>query len=453
MALTSKLREKWEYSEFHACFNWSTNETRGRSLLFLNNLLANIGNVFVSGVLYTGFLAANGIDIVRVGIISFIPYIAWAFSLFSPTILSHFKRRKALMLFNHTFYYVCVVLATTVMPLFVEDATQKTIWFGVFLFLGNVMNALIGSGASAWHIHFIPEESNQRNVYFSWMNLISYIMSSAAAVISSILADSLAGSPAQGTIISVLRYIAFALFFIDGLCLYGIPKEYPYTGTENKVRLTDIFTVPLKAKKFMMMVVVLVAWNAFCNLNANTWTYYMQNTVQVSYILLYVCSLTCTLCAIFLQKAWREAINRLGWFKVLLFCILITGFWELLIGFTTVKTIWVFVIVSICQGFTAVGTNLVFANLFYINLPQGNTDIYATFWNFTANVAVFIGSSLGTFFISRMEKLEQARGGPLELFGLPFYGSQFLVWIKFACLMLIGLYVWKMTPKMQPEEE
>ena len=453
MALIQKLREKWEYSEFHNVFNWSTNEAKGRSLLLLNNLLANAANVFITGVFYTGFLAANGIDIVRVGIISFIPYIAWAFSLFSPMILCHFKKRKAMLLFNVSFYYTCVVLATTIMPYFVEDPTQKTIWFGVFIFLGNLVNALLGSGASAWHLHFIPEELNQRNIYFSWMNMVAYVMIAVTAVGSSLLADALAGSPQQAVVISALRYVAFVVFIINCICLYGIPKEYPYKESEHRVKLLDVFTVPLKSKKFMLMVTVLVLWNAVCNTNANTWTYYMQNTVGVSYLLLYTSSLVCAVCAIFLQRKWREAINRFGWFNLLLFCILITGIWEFLFAFTTERTIWVYVLLSVCSGFTAVGTNLIFANLFYVNLPNGNTDIFATFWNFVANIAVFVGSSLGTAFISFTEKLEAENGGPFELFGLPFYGSQFLVWIKFVGLMLIGLFVWKMTPKMKPDED
>ena len=42
------MRENWEYSEFRRCFNWKTNETRGRTLLLLNNFLVSIGNVFIT---------------------------------------------------------------------------------------------------------------------------------------------------------------------------------------------------------------------------------------------------------------------------------------------------------------------------------------------------------------------------------------------------------------------
>ena len=148
------IKDRIKYSDFFRVFNFRNALATGRSMQLVNTLIASIANVFVGGVFYTGFLTVNGIDIVRVGIIAFIPYIAWGFSLFSPLILSRFKKRRGLLLFNHFFYYLCVVLGTTLMPMFVADYGQRTVWFAVFLFVGNVSNALIGSGTTAWHIRF-----------------------------------------------------------------------------------------------------------------------------------------------------------------------------------------------------------------------------------------------------------------------------------------------------------
>ena len=117
-----------------------------RTLQLINTPTGNIAHALTNGALYTAFLAENGIDIVRVGIITFIPYITWLLSFFSPLILSKFRMRQKVLLFNDTMYYVCVVLATTVMPKIVQDPGQKTFWFAVFLFVGNLVNALFGSG-------------------------------------------------------------------------------------------------------------------------------------------------------------------------------------------------------------------------------------------------------------------------------------------------------------------
>ena len=65
-------------SEFSMVYNLRDEESKGRVLLLLNTILVNILNVAITGAFYTTFLAANGIDIVQVGIISFIPYLAIA---------------------------------------------------------------------------------------------------------------------------------------------------------------------------------------------------------------------------------------------------------------------------------------------------------------------------------------------------------------------------------------
>lgn len=440
------IKDRFRYSEFYRIFNFREPLSIGRSTLLLNTLLANIGNIFITGVFYTGFLSINGIDIVRVGIITFIPYIAWGFSLLTPIVFRKVRRRRGLLLFNHIFYYVCVVLATTIMPMFVSDAGQRTVWFAVLLFIGNVSNAILASGAFAWQVHFIPD-GEDRNIYFSYSNLIGSLVSTVVAISSSLFADSLAGSPQQAQIITLLRLVAAGVFVINGLQLYLVPREFPY-HSEGQTAIREILTTPFRSRKFMLTAVIAILWNAIANVNGSTWPYYVLNTVGVGYTYMYISTIVYTLGNIFLLRAWRKAINRYSWFSVLFLVIFVTALMELCIGFSTKYTIWVYVVVSIIQGFNAVGTNLVFANLFYVNLPKGNNDAYITFWNLVCNLSVLVGSVLGTWFLSLVEP-----HAPWTLFGLPFYGSQFLVWIKFISFMLLCVYLKWAIPHIQPDQQ
>ncbi len=440
------VRESQQYSEFRRIFNFRDPLCTGRTALLINTVLANFGNIFITGVFYTGFLSINGIDIVRVGIITFIPYIAWGFSLFTPLIFRKLRHRRGLLLFNHLFYYLCILLATTVMPLFVQDSAQRTLWFAVFLFVGNVSNALLGSGAFAWHVNFIPD-GEDRNAYFSYSNLIGSLVSTVFAISSSLLADSLKGSPQQAQIIMVLRFIAMGVFVINGLQLYLIPQEFSY-HKQGLPTIKEIFTTPFKSRKFLLTAWVAILWNAIANFNGSTWPYYVINTMGLGYTYMYIGTVVYTLGNIFLMKYWRRAIRHYSWFSVLLFTVFFEGVTELLIGFSTRQTVWVYVAVSILQGIDSVGLNLVFANLVFINLPRGNKDSCVTFWNLVCNLAVLAGSMLGTGFLSLVEP-----HAPYTLAGLPFYGSQFLTWIKFICIMLMCVYMRWAIPRMQPDEE
>jgi hypothetical protein len=272
-------------------------------------------------------------------------------------------------------------------------------------------------------------------------------VSTVFAIGSSLLFDSLKGSPQQAQIIMVLRFIAMGVFVINGLQLYLIPQEFPY-HKEGLSTIREIFTTPFKSRKFLLTAWIAILWNMIANVNGSTWPYYVINTVGLGYTYTYIGTVIYTVGNIFLMKYWRRAINRYSWFSVLVFAVFIEGITELMIGFSTRRTVWVYVAVSILQGIDAVGLNLVFANLVYINLPRGNNDSCVTFWNLVCNLAVLAGSMLGTGFLSLVEP-----HGPYSFIGLPFYGSQFLVWIKFASIMLMCVYMRWAIPRMQPDEE
>ena len=268
------------------------------------------------------------------------------------------------------------------------------------------------------------------------------------AISSSLVADSLAGSPLQGRIITILRLVAVGLFFLSGCLLYLVPQEFAYLKSIKKIRIMDIITVPVRARKFLLTALIVMFWSAIANLNGSTWSYYILNTVGVGYTYMYIASIVSALGSVFLLRYWRRAISRYSWFTMLFVTVLITGLLEFPIAFSTSRTVWVFVVVSILQGFIGVGTSLVFANMFYINLPKNNTDMFITFWNLSANISVLVGSMLGTWFISITEP-----HGPWTLFGLPFYGSQFLVWLK--CILFMGVcgYIKIITPHIQPDQD
>lgn len=432
---------------FFRLFNFKDAYTTGRTLLMGWGAVASIANVFVTGTFQTAFLAENGIDIVRVGVITFIPYFAWILSIFAPKILQKFKRRRWLLLFNHTFYYTCVVLGTTIMPHFVEDYTARTLWFGAFLLLANIPNALVGTGATAWHMQFIPQ-GEDRNVYYSCTSMVNNVTSVLTAVVASLAADKLSQAPNYSTILMYLRIASFLIFVIGGAILFLVPEEFPYSVSEKAYSVMDVLLKPIKAKKFMLTISIALIWNCICNFNASTWTYYILNTVKMPYIMTYVCSMTITLSGFFMFPVWRKMVKKRSWYTMIRWVVFLTGLMELFISFTTEHTISIYTIVAIAQGFINVGAQLVFADVFYMNLPKVDTDLYSTFWNFSVNICVLLGQMIGTGILSLIEKPD---GGFYNVLGLPFYGSQFLTMVKFVAFMLMTLYIWKICPYIKPE--
>ena len=446
--IITRIKDKIVYSDFRKVFNMRTNESRGRSMVLVSNLVSGVVNIFVAGVFYTGFLSVNGIDIVRVGVIAFIPYMSAAISLLSPRFLSLFKKRRLLLICNSVFYWSTVVLATTIMPFFVKDYGHRTIWFAVFLCLGNVSNSLIGSGATAWQINFLPSDQDRRGVYFSYLTLSATVISSITAVVSSLLADRISGNVAeQAAVINTMRFIAFGLMIVNASLLYNIPKEYEYKAVKN-VRLYDVFVVPLRYSKFKLTLIIYMIYNFIACINGSTWPYFAMNTIGINYMTMYTGTFVAAIAGIFLMPAWRAAIHKHSWQKVMLFIMFCYSVFEFSISFATVKTKWVYVVVAVMSGFISVGTNQVFANLFYVNLPPDvNCDLFATLWSVMANLSVFATTLLGAWVISLTEP-----HGAWTILGLPFYGSQFIVWGKGAMYFMFCIFIKWVTPRVQPEQ-
>ena len=127
-------------SSFRILFNFKDELAEGRCYNQINQILSSIIANLTGGVFYARFLLLNGINIVNVGIMAFVPYIASFISLLSPWILNHFKKRKAILAVFSVFYYVINILGITLLPKLVQDERSRLLWFIVIIFVSSVFN-------------------------------------------------------------------------------------------------------------------------------------------------------------------------------------------------------------------------------------------------------------------------------------------------------------------------
>ena len=440
------LSERYKKSDFYRVFNFKSKASTVCTLQLINTPTGNIAHALTSGALYTAFLAENGIDIVRVGIITFIPYITWLLSFFSPMILSKFRMRQKVLLFNDTLYYVCVVLATTIVPRLVSDPGQKTMWFAVFLFLGNLVNALLGSGCSSWIARFVPE-GKDLNTFTAYTNLLMLISLNGAGILASVAASALEGSPNLMTLLFWLRIVAFVLFMGGSLMLYLIPRDEPLDEKEVSVKVLDIIREPVRCKPFFYTSMIVVLWGIISSLNSGTYSYYLLETAKVPLWYQYISSVAGAVGGILLSGVFRKLTDRTSPYWVVGFFIAVFLGMEFFYVMVGPNTIPLYVVLSVLWGFVNVGFSMGYNSLFYLKIPKGaNKDLYATFWNMIAAVASLVGAAGGTALLSVFEKR-----GMVPVFGHEFYGSQVLCMVKACMLAGMLLYMVKMTPRLSKD--
>lgn len=436
------LKERFLYSDFHRVFNFSTEDNRGRSVHLITTATSNIANAVITGALYTAFLAENGIDIVRVGIISFIPYISWILSIFSPAILARFRRRQKLLLLNDYIYYGSIVLATTVMPLFADDPTEKTVWFAVFLFIGNVSNALLGSGYTAWLLRFVPQ-GRDMNVFVSYTNTISLVCANATGIVASIVASALAKSDNQLWFLFWLRIGSFLMFIIGSSLLYLVPKDRDVPPPQ-KISPLHVVTEPVRYRPFMLTIFIIASWNITQGLNASTYSYYLLETVKVPMWFTYIGSVFGMASSVFLSGLFRRLVDRTSPYKTISLFLVVYMVMELFYVFVRPGTAGLYVTLAAFGGLMGVGFSMGYNSLFYRCQPaDGNRDLFATCWNLMANVSSLAGAALGTWLLAIFEGW-----GLFNIFGMGFYGSQMLCMVKIFFYAGMLLYVARVSPRL-----
>lgn len=429
-------------------YNLRDDDAKGRLISLGSSLMTSFYNVFITGIFYTGFLSMYGISITGVGIITFIPALSNVFSIFSSMILDRIKKRKPVLVMAKVYFYAMYILATTLMPQFVTDTNARLVWFAVIQFLAHAVYALFSPGFTTWFYNFYPADNARRTRYITLNQVFSSIMSSAVLLLSGVLTDAVAGSPYQNTLILALRYLAFVLVLID-VSMQACAKEYPYPQAQ-KPKLTDVFVLPLRYKKFLLCMLLMFYWNFVANLNNGLWNYHLLNHMHFSYTLINTMSVLYTVILICSASVWQRILRRYSWIKTFGLTNLIWVPTEIIFFFMTPERAWIYVPMGLMQNVLAVGLNLSYANILYMNLPEENSSTHIAFHTIGCNIFAFLGLVTGTYVSSI------TGDNTIPLLGMEVYSVQFTVLMRAVTMFALGMVLtlkWRSFTRDQDIEE
>lgn len=276
----NRIISRFRHSGFSRVFNFGGSRARGRCVMLGYNTISACSGFLTGGVFYTGFLAANDIDIVDLGIISFLPLLANLFSIFAPLILERFPKRRWLIVSSRFLSYTISILGITLLPSIVTDKAVKVICFGAIVFVAQLFSALADCGTVIWHLQFIPDDV--RTEYFSYQQIISTTISSSLLLVSSLIADAVKASSNQLAILYTFRIIGYVLAVI-AVVIVALPKEYPYPQKEVSIRLKNVFTLPFQHKKYLSTMALIALWTLNSYFTSSTIYYYLLQNVGATY--------------------------------------------------------------------------------------------------------------------------------------------------------------------------
>lgn len=436
-----KLLSNFRNSRFAYLYNLRDSRAKGRLMLLLSGGTNALASALTTGLFYTTFLVNNGINLVNISIISFIPYIASCFSIFSPTILEKLRKRKWILAAGRFGYYTFYMLGVSLVPVLVNRPQLKIIAFVAVVFLGHICSSISGSGYTSWHINFLPDEV--RAEHFGIQTAVVNVCSLGFGLLFGFIADRTSGDAAV-RLITVLRYVGYFIGFLDVVWL-TIPEEFPYESAGVQ-RFRDVITKPVKNRKFMGIMLFMAAWTFFANLPAGVLNYYLLEDLHLKYTYIQVINLIYPAILFLFMIPCRRTIKKRGWIGT--FCVggLLIGFSYICYGFAAPNNyLIVYPIVRITQHcIDAHFTSTTYSNFPYINLPREDRTNYMSFYTLLVNAAAFLGVMGGTWVVGLWPDLR------FSMLRTPIGSTQLLLMLEGVGLMgstaLLAVNRKKLTP-------
>ena len=168
----NKLSKLYQRSSWFPVYNNLTTGGKARTSLLSAVIVQAIVSGFTGGIFYTGLLVGYGINIVNISILSAIPSVCSFLTIFSPLVLSKFKRRRVVLSVTRLLSYTVSILGITLLPKIVPSESGRIVGLIIISLISSCVNALFSPGYSPWHMSHITEDI--RINYFSSTSLVSF---------------------------------------------------------------------------------------------------------------------------------------------------------------------------------------------------------------------------------------------------------------------------------------
>ncbi len=445
------------FARFREVYNFRDPNAKGRLCVLIFTIVEGFLTYITTGIFYTEFLQTYHVDITGAGILSFIPYFASLFVLFTPKLLNHFPRRRWLLGVCKFLYYLFNVVGLTLLPMVVTDATGRLWGMIVITFLSALFNVIATAGYAAWHIRFQPEEV--RAYHLTVSQFATAFVSGVLMLSAGWLCDNL-----DDWFIVALRFFAFALGVFNIVFLL-MPREVEYPVVRTP-RFTDIVSIPAHNRKFMLTMVVVFLWQFSLYCYSSQLNYYLLESVEnggigMSQTFYNIIIFLYGPAFILFMNFWRKRIERTSWFSVFAIALLVVAPLQIVYGFVQpgefefrlgdfARMIPLYIplvlAVRLPQHFAGVGHNVAFANFQYINMPLSNRDCYASFYQIIFNLGSMAGMIFGIVFT------EFTADFSFTAFGYTYKtGTPLLIMLCGVVQIIIAAYVLVFRKKLEPD--
>ncbi len=415
--------------------------SRDRERLLMCSYTSNVIANLVGGTFWTGFLLLMNADDAFIGTMTMIATAANMLQFFAPLLLERFARRKMLLTVLRGALYLLNVVFVGVIPLFPAASQARLLMLAITVLTVNILNAVISPGISIWHVQSIPQ--NVRPHFYSVITMTVGAVVAAVNLAGSKVVDFMTARGMAYEGFMILRGVAAALCVLE-LILYFRINEYPYESSGTAFRLRDLILEPFKNKLYLRTVAVTFLWNIAANMPGSYYTVYLLRNLGVSYSYITLISMINIPVTLFLTPVWRRVLAKHGWFKTLYLSVGVFLLHFIVLALVTKRTLILYPLSQVMAYVFAVGINLSFTGIPYVNMPEKRQTAFIGFYASAAYLAALTGVTIGKYFVILTERMR------LNVLGFEMVNKQVLMLltaVMLACAVAGIRAIDKRTPK------
>ena len=403
-----------------------------RRLVLCNYTSSMVGNL-INGSFWTGLLLYMNADDAFIGTVTMITTGANMLQILSPMLMERFKQRKKLMIAIRAIVYLINVLVIGLIPLLPAAKQTRLTLTALCVLVANVLSALNFPGLSIWHIQSVPERV--RKAYYALVSWTSSVLAALEVVLASRLVDLFRSAQMEYTGLLILRLVALVFCAIE-LWLYTRIKEYPYEQSGEKITPAELITRPLRSPLYRLTIAVAVLWGFSSTLPGSYYSVYMLKDIGVSYTYLYVINMMNIPVVILTTPIWRRILQKYDWFKTMYGSMAVYCLRYIALAFNTAATPWLYPLEELFCFITAIGINLVIANLAYVNMPAARQTAFMGFYSTCYYLSTLLGVTCSKHFILATD------GITINLLGVTMINKQYLMLLTTCVMALatVGIY-------------
>ncbi|NLU53123.1 MAG: MFS transporter [Clostridiaceae bacterium] len=388
-----------------------------------------------SGAFLVGFLKYIGASDAVCGYIIALPVLAAVIQFLSPIILESLSRRMKIIKLGSAVHRLSLS-ALIVIP-FLPINTSAKLWIaGIIFLISHLILSFVTPAVSTMYVSFVPQSIRGR--YFGMRE--SYMLASAT-IVTLILGKVLdnftdAGNEIMG---HVVVYATIFLFTVINYLSYHFMKEVSLDHSKERLKIKDIFTLPLKDRRFIYYFVMLVLWNISLQIASAFFSVYLKSDLNMNYTTITVLSTINSILYIISAKRWGRFADKHGWATTTMITIGILGICHGIWFFSFKGSpilIVLMVLAHVLGGIAWSGINVSIFNLQFDFTPDENRMVYIGFSAAISGIIGYIAALIGSKLVSLFET------DIIPILGIDFNIKQLLFLSSSLLMLLCSFYIY-----------